>query len=88
MARRAPCKHLFCPYTHPQPPCGVKRSKKNIFESSHVAYQIIREWYIDYHARTDFVLSRTIAPGLGQKVKTLFFSGISHVAYQIKGNGA
>ena len=36
---RTPLKYLFCPYTHPQPQNGVKRS--NIFsESSQVAYQI------------------------------------------------
>ena len=41
MECRVTCKHIFCPYTHPQPLDGVKR--KNIFffaESSHVAYQI------------------------------------------------
>ena len=39
MAHRAPCKHKLCPYTHPQHPDGVKRSK--LFSgSSHVAYQI------------------------------------------------
>ena len=36
--RRAPCKHTFCPYTHPQPVGCVK--DKNKSEYGHVANQI------------------------------------------------
>ena len=37
--KRAPCKHIFCPYTHPEPPDGIKRS--HLFsEINHSAYQI------------------------------------------------
>ena len=31
---------IFCPYTHPQPPDGVKRSKHFFAEGGHAAYQI------------------------------------------------
>ena len=27
----APCKHIFCPYTHPRPRGGVKRLKHFFF---------------------------------------------------------
>ena len=40
MEYRATCKHIFCPYTHPQSPDGVKRPTHLFSESSHVAYQI------------------------------------------------
>ena len=38
MGHGAPCKHVFCPQTQPQPPDGIKRSF--FFECGHVAYQI------------------------------------------------
>ena len=37
MEHRAPCKHIFYPYTHPQPVGWIKRKKS---ECGHVAYQI------------------------------------------------
>ena len=37
MELRAPCKLIFCPYTHPQPGAGLKGKKKS--ECGHVAYQ-------------------------------------------------
>ena len=40
MEHRAPCKHIFYPWTHPQSQDGVKRSKHFFSEGSHVAYQI------------------------------------------------
>ena len=36
MKHKAPFKHILSPYTHPQPPDGVKRSKHFFSESSHV----------------------------------------------------
>ena len=36
----APCKHIFCPYTHPQTWGGVKGQNITFPESSHVAYQL------------------------------------------------
>ena len=38
---KAPCKHIFCPYTHPRL-LGRGQKVKTFFfsESSHVAYQI------------------------------------------------
>ena len=36
MEYRAPCKHIFCPYTHPQP-LGWGQKVKTFF---YVAYQI------------------------------------------------
>ena len=40
MKQRTHCKHIFCPFVHPQPKIGSKG--QNIFFSteSHVAYQI------------------------------------------------
>ena len=35
---KVPCKHMFCPYTHPQ--AGSKGLTFFLVESSHVAYQI------------------------------------------------
>ena len=40
MENGAQFKHIFCPYTHPQPPDGVKGSIIFFAESSHVANQI------------------------------------------------
>ena len=37
MENRAPCKHIFCAYTHPLPVGWIKRLKS---EYGHVAYQI------------------------------------------------
>ena len=34
MEHRAPFKHIFCPYTHPQPPDVVKRLKHFFFSES------------------------------------------------------
>ena len=40
MEHRAPCKQMFCPYTHPGP-LGWGRKVKHLFTvSSHIAYQI------------------------------------------------
>ena len=40
MQHRSPHKHLFCPFTHSQPP-GVGQKVKTFFsESSQAAYQI------------------------------------------------
>ena len=36
----APCKHIFCPYTHPQTWGGVKGQNISFSESRHVAYQL------------------------------------------------
>ena len=38
MEHRAPCNHIFSPYTHPQPVGWIKGYKKS--ECDHVAYQI------------------------------------------------
>ena len=57
---------------------GVKG--QNIFsESSHVAYQIWKEWSIEHHASTTSVLTHTLNLWVGLKGKK---SECGHVAYQ------
>ena len=79
----ATCKHIFCPNTHPRPLGVGLKVKTFLSESSHVAYQIRREWSVEQ--RHMLSLHTLSTPGVGSK---LFFSESSHVAYQIKGNGA
>ena len=66
---------------------GFQRSKHFFSESSHVAYQIRREWSIEHHASTYSVITHPRPLG-GVTGQNNFFSESSHVAYQIKGNGA
>ena len=40
MNQRTQCKQIFCPFIHPQPPGGVKRSKHFFSEEGPDAYQI------------------------------------------------
>ena len=46
----ATCKHTFCPYTHSRSLGWSQRSKYFFSESSHVLYQIKKEWSIEHHA--------------------------------------
>ena len=39
MERRAPCKHIFCPYTHLQP-VGLDQKVKKNSECGYVAFRI------------------------------------------------
>ena len=57
--------------------------KTFVSESSHVAYQIRREWSTEHHTSTYFVLAHTLTP-VGW-IKRLKNSECGHVAYQIKG---
>ena len=59
---------------------------QNIFsEVSHVAYQIRREWSIEYHASTYVVPTHTpTSSTAGSKGQNSTFSEHGHVAYQIK----
>ena len=60
---------------------GVGLKGQNIFFLKLVLLHIRSEWIIEHHSRTYF--------DLGQKIKNMFFfSESSHVAYQIKENGA
>ena len=51
MELRAPCKHIFCHYTHPRPLGGVKTF---FTESSQAAYQIKRE--MEHRAQCKHIL--------------------------------
>ena len=50
-----------------------QRSKQFFRESSHVAYQIRREWSIEHRASTYFVLTHTFDPWGGLKGQNIFF---------------
>ena len=83
----APCKHIFCPYTHPRPLGSDQMIKTLFFLKSHVAYQIK-----DYGAQSItqahiLFLHTPSVPRVGLKVKTVFISASSHVEYQVKVNG-
>ena len=61
-------------------------SKGHFFvsESGHVAYQIKLNEVENTNRANILPFSTSMAPGWGQKVKTIFFSEEGHVAYQIK----
>ena len=63
---------------------GVKGQTIFFFESSHVAYQIRRKWSIEQNASTYSVLTHTLAPGVGSKVKK---NSLKEVMLQIKLKG-
>ena len=84
MEPRAPCKHIYCPYEHPQ----TLVPGQNVFflsERGHVAYQIKGN---EHRVPCKLIFYPYTHPrplGWGQRSKH-FFSEISHVAYQINGN--
>ena len=70
--------------THTFDPLGGFKGQNFFFsESSHVAYQIRREWSIEHHASTYSVLTHTLNVWVEFKGKKN--SECGHVAYQIKG---
>ena len=73
--------------THTLDPWGGVKGQNFFSESSHVAYQIRKEWSLSTMQTHILFLHTPLTPGVGSKVKT-FFSESSHVEYQIKGNGA
>ena len=81
MENRAPCKHIFCPYTHPQPPDGFKRS--NHFSLKVVILRIKLKGLEQRAPLKHLFCPCTHILRPCGKVKT-FLSEISHVAYQIK----
>ena len=87
MEHRALYKHMFCPYTHPRPPVvGLK--SKHFFLKVVMLHVKLKEMGHRAHRKHIFCPFRPPRPPVvGSKVKT-FFSESSHVAYQIKGNGA
>ena len=84
--KRAPCKHIFCPYTHPEP---QMESKGHIcFQKVIIVHIKLKE--MEYRAPCEHIFCPYTYPRplrWNKKVKT-FFSESRHVAYQIKGNGA
>ena len=87
-ANASACKHIFCPYTHPRPLGWGQRSKQFFSESSHVAYQIRREWSIEHHASTYSVLTHTLNPWGGVKGQNNFFLKVVMLHIKLGGNGA
>ena len=76
IANAATRKHIFCPYTHPRPiGCGQMHKNKLLLfsESSHVAYQIRKEWSIEHHASAYSILAHTLDPWGGVKAQSIFF---------------
>ena len=71
-------KHIFCPYTHPRP-LGGDKCQTFFFESSHIAYQIRREWSIQHRASIYSVLTHTLNIWVGLKGKHK--SECDHVAH-------
>ena len=70
MEHRAPCKHVFSPYIHPQP-VGWIKGKKNISECGHVAYQIKgQEVWTNIEANS--LTLHTCTPDLQVKLKSDF----------------
>ena len=76
IANAATIKHIFCPYTQPQP-LGCCQMHKNMLllfsENSHVAYQIRKEWSIEHHASTYSILTHPLHPWGGVKAQNIFF---------------
>ena len=83
MEHRVPCKHIFWPYTHPQPPDGVKRSNIFLAVSSYVAYQIKGNGAQNIMQAHTGSLRTTLTPGTGVKSQ-INFSSDSIVMLHIK----
>ena len=87
MEHRAQRKFIFCPYTNPLP-LGSRQTVKKIFLSESIVLYI--KW-MEHGAPCKHTLHPYTHPQpltWGQKIKGFYFSGSSHVAYQIKGNEA
>ena len=82
MEHRAPCKHIFCPYTHTQPQGGTKTFFLTVV-MLHIKLKGMEYRAPCMHIYCPYTHRRSL--GLGQKFKT-FVSECGHVAYQIKGS--
>ena len=81
---RAPCKHIFLSL-----PLGWGQQVKTFFVlKTVVLHTKLKGTELKHHASTYSVLTHTLDPSGGVKRSKHFFSESSHVAYQIKGNGA
>ena len=72
MDHRAPDKHIFCPYTHPQTLGWVQNVKTISSESSHAAYQLKgmeQRYTMQGHIMS---LHTPTTIGMGSTVKTFF----------------
>ena len=87
--RRAPCKHIFCPYTH-IPPVGWRHKVKICFFLKVVMLNIkLKEMDGEAPCKHIFCPYTHHSPlRWSQKVRTVVFSESIHVAYRNKGNGA
>ena len=82
---RAPCKHIFCPFTHARP----WSKDQNIFLLKVVMLHIKLKG-IEHRASFKHYSARTHTPSTprwGQKVKTFLSSESKCVAYHSKKNG-
>ena len=85
MWQRTPYKRIFYSDTHPLP-LGWDQKVKSIFtENSHVAYQIKREWSIEYHAAHIMPLYTSSAPWVESKGQKSFFLNVFMLHINLKG---
>ena len=90
MEHRASCKHIYCPYAHPQPlGWGLKVKTFFFTEISHVhiKFKGIEQNTMQSHTFL-LCLHMPSTRQLGSKGQSILFSESSHVAYQVKENGA
>ena len=78
MEHRVPCKHIFCPNTHPRLHGWGQRS-------NHFYLLKVVMLHIKTNASTYNVLTHPGPMGVRSKGKNIYFTESSHAAYQIKG---
>ena len=86
MEHRPPCKHIFCPYTHPQPQDEVKNVKKKFLKvvMLHIKLKGMGGRGLCKHIFCPYTHPAPLGVwSKGQK----YFTETRHVAYQIKRNG-
>ena len=81
MEHRAPFKHIFCPYTHPQSQMGSK-SQKNENSMLHIKLKGMEH---RAPSSTYSVLTHTFNPQMGSKSQNIFFIKVVMLHIKLKG---
>ena len=89
MEHRAPCKHIFCPYTHPRTTPAVGLKGQNIFLLKIVMLHIKLKG-IEHRApcKHIFCFYTHPQPQMGLKGQNIFLKvGMLHIKYLTSGSG-
>ena len=84
MEHRAQRKFIFCPYTNPLP-LGSRQTVKFFF-CLKVSCCISKEWSMEHHASTHYILTHTLSPWRGvKKSKDFIFLEVVMLHIKLKG---